>query len=93
MAVRAVKAKELTILQASKQFQVQRTRIYNHVRGRDKNAPKTYRNKPFHLTEVEEAALAQYCRVISQSGLPLRRIEVSKCALVNTIIYRVLLYF
>ena len=63
-------------------YNVKRSTLFNHARGKDKNAPKSYKGQAFHLTYSEEMAIAQYAKVLLASGLPLRRLDITKCAVV-----------
>ena len=44
---------------------------------------KYFKKTAHHLTASEESALAQYATVLSESGIPLRRIDITKCAIVS----------
>ena len=83
LAIRAVKNKQLTIAQASRAYGLKFHTLYHHVKGRYKNSPKYFKKTGHHLTAAEESALAQYATVLSESGIPLRRIDITKCAIVS----------
>ena len=90
LAIRAVKNKQLTIAQASRAYGLKFYTLYHHVKGRYKNSPKYFKKTGHHLTAAEESALAQYATVLSESGISVSRVDITKYAAVSTIV-RVLL--
>ena len=82
MAVRSVK-NGMSMAGASRLYRVPSLTLWDHVRGKCKDSPKEHRKRTTVLTEKEENALVEYCKLKAKTGMALRRIDVSKAFLVR----------
>lgn len=86
LAVRAVKNKQLTISKAAAAYDVSLSRLFSHVKGRDRNAPKLFRDHAYLLSKAEESLLSQFCLLLNNFKMSLRKSDVARCAMVSSII-------
>ena len=82
MAVRSIRNGS-SMAQASRIYNVPTSTLWDHIRGKCKDSPKDHRKRTTVLSEKEENALVEYCQLKAKTGLPLRRIDVSKVFLVR----------
>ena len=92
LAIRAVKSKQLRLMEASRYYNVSRGTLYNHLKGRDRHAPKESKDVKRHLTEREERALVEVASSAARSGYPLSKAALMTFALVSTLLYNICMY-
>lgn len=84
MAVRCVKARQMSINSAAKLYEVPKATLWQYVRGKYKSFDTRKKPTKKHLTESEEQAVVELASVLSQAGKPMRREDVMSFALVST---------
>ena len=82
MAVKSIKG-GMSIAGAARLYKVPKTTLWEHIRGRCTDSPKEHRKRTTILTEEEENALAEYCKLKAKTGMALRRIDIAKVCLVR----------